>query len=680
MKINYLSLALSSLVAFANAASWKFNVVNIYGTDYDIGVKYNNQVTKMTSEIYPLYTTTINAGDSTTYKYVLLDKNGKVVEEEEFNRTYNSNTGSINEVYDRETKSVSVPSLPKVYENLYASGTESYQDFAKNEIYTIWANCDDDAYTSLKHNPFLNRYHKNENFANCTINLITPRESYTRRGSLQLVGYNSRLFKKLSWKFKLDKKILGRKTLKVRALAGDPTLMRDKLSSELYRSLGVPVYSGTYSRVMINDDIWGLYSIVDTIGGKWIAANIHGDENARVGYNYKMYSSVPNGPFASLRYLGEDPDDYDDSGSYEVDEVDKQDTEATNQFYRLARFTKMFEDWGNKYSEDQSNAAVEALEKFFDLESLLRQMVIESLTVSYDNFWAQLGNYALYYNPERGRYQIIPYDFDGTFFGSNGSSYYASDYLTDCIGWADNTVPDKYFVNNLMNHRIIKQRFQKIMGQTVNKVFNVNAVNNFIDSVSNLIRDDVEWNFELIDDLDSDIPGYVNHFTLKNFDDNTNYKVVGYDESINYNDAHYGLKQWIQLRGGYCKTYVDSVLGSNANLEDTPAPPPAPVKQTTTVAPKPIPTTTVAANKPATTNGKILIQTKPRLVTTRARISKKVTIKKVVTISKYAPSSQDQNAQPVQYVPPSQDIPPTQDVPPAQNVSPTQFFPPTQRK
>jgi len=661
MIIKSLSLTLSSLVAFVNAASWKFNVVNIYGTGYDMGVKYENNVVKMTSEIFPLYTTTINSGASTTYKYVILDKSGNLVEEEELERTYTSDTGNINEVYNRQTKTVNVPALPKVFNTYYGSGTASYQDFPRNEIYTIWANCDEEAYNNLKHNPFISGYHKNENFANCTVNFITPREAFTRNGSIQLVGYNSRLFKKLSWKFKLDKKVLGRKTLKVRALAGDPTLLRDRLAAELYKSVGVPTYSYSYSRVMINDDIWGLYGIVDSIGEKWIASNIHGDDNAHVGYTYKMYSSVPNGPFASLRYLGEDPSTYDDLGSYEVDEVDNNDPEAKNEYYRLARFTKLFEDWANKYSNNHTNEAVQALESFFDLETLIRQLVIEALTVSYDNFWAQLGNFAVYYNPSTNKYQIIPYDFDGTFYGSNGSPYYSSDYISDCIGWADNTVPDKYFVNHLMSHKPIKERFQRVMGETVNKVFNVNAVNQYIDSVSNLIRDDIEWNFELIDELDSEIPGYVNHFTLKNFEDNTNFKTVGYDESINYNDAHFGLKQWVQLRGGYCLNYVKSVLGDDfaqssaepdTPVVNNPAPAPAPAPEPApepapaptaapnvaqTVAPAPVPTTTVVPVENNTTK-KASIKTKARSATNRVRVTKKVTVKKIIPISKYVNS------------------------------------------
>jgi len=48
-----------------------------------------------------VYTTTIESGDGNLYKYVLLDKSGNVVEEEEINREYIASRGNINEVYDR---------------------------------------------------------------------------------------------------------------------------------------------------------------------------------------------------------------------------------------------------------------------------------------------------------------------------------------------------------------------------------------------------------------------------------------------------------------------------------------------------------------------------------------------------------------------------------------------------
>lgn len=48
-----------------------------------------------------VFTTTIESGLSSSYKYVVLDKDEKVVEEEDILRTYTPETSSINEVFNR---------------------------------------------------------------------------------------------------------------------------------------------------------------------------------------------------------------------------------------------------------------------------------------------------------------------------------------------------------------------------------------------------------------------------------------------------------------------------------------------------------------------------------------------------------------------------------------------------
>jgi len=634
MKFNTVSLTLSSLITLANAAKWKFNVVSIKEPTYDIGLKYNNQIIKMTKEAFPLFTTTIDSGSTKNYSYVVLDKDGNVVEEEKVKRTYNSNTASINEVYNRNNKSVNVPSLPKVYEPLFNSYQGKIKEFDDSKIYTLYANCEEDAYENLKYNPFINGNQKNENTANCTFSFVTPTDHYQTEGTIQLIGFDSRRYKKLSWKVKMQSKIFGRKTLKFRANANDVSFMRDKLSTELYKAVGVPTYSSAYARVIINDDVYGLYSIVDTVGKNWLASAIHGDDDAHTGTSYKTYAG------ANLKYLGNTKKNYN-FGSYEVDEIDKADPQAPNEWYRLMDFTKLYEDWDKQYGNDKSEAAVKALEKFFNLESLLRQMVIESLTFAYDNFWANSGNYALYYNPEQMRYQINPYDFDGSFYGFRESSRFNKKFLEDpmdCINWAENARinKDNYFIGNLFKHENIKNRYNKIMSDTLNKVFNVESVSPLIDSLSNLIEEDIEWNFGLIDELDENIPGHKNHYTLQNFKDNTNYKKLNYKPKDYRDEAEYALKQWIKLRGNECSDYVKSV-GINNNEEDeeedraagepevvapvVPDATVAPVKTTTTtVAPVKTTTTTVAPAKTTTTT-----KSKARRVKT---VIKKVIVKK----------------------------------------------------
>ncbi|OUM61188.1 carbohydrate-binding module family 18 protein, partial [Piromyces sp. E2] len=500
----------------------------------------------------------INSGSKTSYKYVILDKNGKIISEEDFERTYSDKVASINEVYNRKNKNVNVVSLPHVYDPLFSNGTKNIREYNDDQIYTIYANCNEEAYTDLKYSPFIGD-RKNENSAECNVTFVTKTNIYQTTGKLELIGYNSRKYKKLSWKIKLEEPIFGRKSIKLRANANDPTMMRDKISSELYRALGVPTYSSGYIRVMINDDIYGLYNLVDSINKKWIAPFLYGDDNAHVGSNYKTYAG------ADLKYLGESDDAYSSHGGYELDKFDETDIEANGrEYYRLAKFTKLFSEWNSKYKNDQSQAAVDALEKFFHLESLLRQMVIESLTFAHDNFWANSNNFIIYYNPELDIYQLIPHDFDGSFNGNLSDARFSENYTTDindCINWANHSREkgDTYFISALFNHNIIKNRYNEIMKDTVYNLFNVDSVAPLIDSISSLIEDDIAWNFGLIDSLDSEIPGFVNHFTLKNFKDNTNYKNVDYLQGINVDDALFGLKEWIQLRSNQCKNYVKNL-------------------------------------------------------------------------------------------------------------------------
>jgi len=430
--------------------------------------------------------------------------------------------------------------------------------------------------------------------------------------------------------------------------------MRDKLSSELYKAVGVPTYSSAYARVMINNDIYGLYSIVDSVNNKWIAPFIHGDDDAHTGTSYKTFSG------ANLKYLGEGMNSYSGLGAYVVDEIDELDEAANgDDWYRLADFTKLFKNWVDAYENDQTNTAVEALKKFFDLESLLRQMVIESLTFAFDNFWANSGNFLLYYNPEQKKYQIIPYDFDGTFHGSMGSDRFKKNYSEDinnCIDWADvsRVNKDTYFISSLFKHDLIKNRYNEIMKETVNKLFNVDKISPLIDSLSTLIEDDIEWNSGLIDKLDSSITGYVNHFTLENFKANTNFKTVDYNPNVNHNDANFGIKKWIQLRSNQCKSYVKNVsfmpnipvakntLKAVNNVKIT-LPPVVTTTTTTTTTPVVTKTTKASVSTTTTkvpvittttTNVPVITTTTTTPIATQTSKITKITVKKIVTIIK----------------------------------------------
>jgi len=333
----------STLLSIVKAKVYNFKAVSLSSPDYNLGIKHDDVIDQMTLAAFPLFSAQIETNNIGNYKYVILDQAGQVVEEETIDREYSDENSKYNEVYNRTTKKVNIPELPKPFKISYSLGSKSFTPFPNNEIWTIYAQCDE-IYEEVKNLPFIEDNVRNDKESNCIITIITAEEAFQYQGTARLVGFGSRLYKKLSWVFKIqeDKKFLGRSAIKVRSMPNDPTLMREKILTDLYTSVGVPVQEGTYARVFINNDVWGLYEVVDTLNKKWISAYIHNGNKKNVGTSYKLFSFHPSGPYAELKYLGDDPQLYDPV-NYIVDEVDENDTEAnqnSGSLYRLIQFTK----------------------------------------------------------------------------------------------------------------------------------------------------------------------------------------------------------------------------------------------------------------------------------------------------------------------------------------------------
>jgi len=573
MNLNYILFTLAALISFVKATKYTFNVVSILGEGYTLGVKYNKKVVELKSTVFPLFNGTIKADHINKYKYVAL-KDGKVVEEEKLTRTYTKKTKKINEVYNRTNKKHKVPELPEPFKPMFKMGSKDFEPLPKNVIYNVYANCDKEIYSSLSNNPFLKGEEElNNKTANCTFSIITPNDVFQSTGSIHVVGWLSRHYKKLSWSFKLDNAYLGRKSFKLRAVPNEPTLIREKLAIELFNAVGVPTQEGAYARVFINQDTYGLYSIIDTFSKRWLQGYVHGDSDAKIGISYRLNSD--DNEFSTFQYLGDDYKEYEKLETYEIDEFDKKDIDPNDEaakWKRLIEFTKLYNDWVKKYGKDNSKKAIKELNKFLNVESLLRLMAVESLIVPLDNFWLYTANTALYYNPERKNYQLIPFDFDQSLGGwiyDENLNY--DTVFTDCINWAHehDDILDHSFVNNLMSHPQIKKRFKVILSYATRKTYKPSKVNKFIDGLANVIKEDVTWNFEAIDKLNTTYAGYVNHYTYDDFINNIDSTPIEKVENFREDETMYGLKDFVRRRGEGCKANTKYFKDEdNVNISD----------------------------------------------------------------------------------------------------------------
>jgi len=574
MKIQFVGL---TLVALAQAKQYTFNVVSLTPNQNSLCVKWGNNVQPLTSTIKPLYTGVVEDNNIESYKYAVCDNNGEIIEEEKFERIYTDETAKTNEVYNRQdhNNNITIPKFPEPFKPMFRMGSDTLKPFPKNVIYNVYAECDNDGYQYLVNKPFLSDDETNKLKINCTMNIIAPDAAYKETGLMHILGYGSRYYRKLSWGMKFDKKFMGRKSIKLRAVANDVTLIRENLSIAVYKATGVPVQEGTYARLFINNDVYGLYHMIDGLSGNWIASYIHGNPKAQTGISYEIASSHPEGPFAELKYLGEDYRAYSKDGSYEIDEFDKEtykENDEPSQWKPLIQFTKLYQDWVNTYSNDNSDKAIEELKKFLNIESTVRTLALESMILPLDNFWLVMSNVALYYNPERNNYQFLPYDFDEAMVGSKDDPFIDNDtFLTDCINWAyhNETTFDRYFVKNLMKHPQIKDRYDVILAKLSREVFTKDNVHSYVHAIADVIKDDVEWNFKVIDGLNFYEDGYANHFTYEEFEGNLDDTPLDYDDSRNSDDAPFGIVEWAELRSDACKDYTKTVdISKNDNISD----------------------------------------------------------------------------------------------------------------
>ncbi|ORX44691.1 hypothetical protein BCR36DRAFT_359411 [Piromyces finnis] len=575
MKISSFGLSLASLFALVNAKNYNFNVVSILGEGYSLGVKFNNEIKPLNPVLFPLFNgTVVSDDDIKEYKYVALNQQNQIIEEESITRTYSDEISKINEVYNRKNKYIEVPELPEPLKPMFRMGAEKFKPIPNNLIYNFYAKCDNKNYTFVSDEPFVRATgSSNKIDVNCTFTIISSEDTFQSDGTIHLIGWGSRQYKKLSWAVKLNKKFMGRKAFKLRAVANEPTLIRERLAEELYNAAGVPAQQGTYARVFINDDTYGLYTLVDSFSKKWIAGTVHGDPKAEIGVSYKLY--VRGRICSNFTYLGEDYKEYVRVGTYRLDEFDKRVINPENEpakWQPLIRFTKLFSNWRMRYGNDNSDLAIQELGKFLNIESLLRLMAIETLTAAFDNFWLYSSNAALYYNPERDNYQFISYDYDQSLGGWKFDDVIKHDILTeDCITWAhpDDTLIDHSFINSILSHPQIIQRYNVILAKISRETFNPDTVFKFVDSLAELIRDDVEWNFQSIDRLNIQYDGDVNHYTIEDFENNLGYTPIQNMTTYRIDNTPYGLKDWIQKKGDGCRYYTSNIDTSNdVNISD----------------------------------------------------------------------------------------------------------------
>jgi spore coat protein H len=228
------------------------------------------------------------------------------------------------------------------------------------------------------------------------------RDITTAQGGVRSRGKGSRSPIKTSFKIEFDRyeasnRFLGLKALILRANTQDASQMHERIAMELFRKLGVPAPREVHTRLYINDQYAGLYTIGDDIDQVFLQRNF-GESD---GYLYS-YEWVK--PYA-FGYLGSDLSEYSPLPFQPENHLIDLDPAPIEEMVRTI----------NQAPAAQFSAAVS---QYMDLNVLFRELAAENFVADQDSIIGDylLNNFFLYRFQNSVRSAFIPWDKSNAFW------------------------------------------------------------------------------------------------------------------------------------------------------------------------------------------------------------------------------------------------------------------------
>ena len=243
----------------------------------------------------------------------------------------------------------------------------------------------------------------------------------------------------------------GLDKLSLDAAFQDNSYLKNYLTYDMMRFMGVPAPATAFTQVMVNGEPWGLFLAVEDAEDAF-ADRVWGADH---GALYKPdYRSLENeNADVALRYIGDDPSLYPgifDEAQLDVDEAGKR---------RLIRAL-------------EGLASGENLERYVDVDATLRYFAVQVFVANLDSYLGSTGhNYLLY--EDAGRISMLPWDYNLAF----GTYALGRPELPDDVGTyvnlpidepaAPEVLAERPLFTNLMAHEEYRARYHDYLDQLV---------------------------------------------------------------------------------------------------------------------------------------------------------------------------------------------------------------------
>ena len=200
-----------------------------------------------------------------------------------------------------------------------------------------------------------------------------------------------------------DQKFLGLKSFILRNNTQDPSGMRERLSMELFKRMGLVAEREAHARLYINNAYVGLFTIVESLDKTFLTKNFN--ENDGHLYEYSFDNANPR-PF-NFGYPGADPALYTPVPfKPETLELDPQGEVLERLF------------WTANIASDAVWRT--SIEEFLDMKKFIRHLAIENFLAEEDGLTGDYGpnNFYFYRFLNTNKFTFLPWDKSNTFWES----------------------------------------------------------------------------------------------------------------------------------------------------------------------------------------------------------------------------------------------------------------------
>lgn len=343
-----------------------------------------------------------------------------------------------------------------------ASANTLASAFDNSQVNSLYIDINTDSWTSILADPTAEEYFETAITLNdVTLDSVAIR---TKGGSsLSAVAADNNSDR---YSFKIDineyvsgQKFFGLKKFTLQNSYNDPTYMRETIAYQLLDEMGIATPDNSYVNVYVNNELFGLYLMVEAIDGEFIEDHFNNE-------NGDLYK--PDGEGSTLEYAGSSITDYS-----EINLQNNEETTDSGAFLNLV--------------EEMDSGSTDVI----NVDALLRYMAVSVSLSNLDSYHGTLAhNYYLYDND--GVFDLLPWDFNesfGTFSMDCGQADMRELYIDEPTSGA---LSERPFVANVFSDASNLATYHEYLRELINGSLESASFTSRVNEIADLIRDDVE--------------------------------------------------------------------------------------------------------------------------------------------------------------------------------------------